>query len=181
MGGPQANGEGESQVDALGINGWQLAVQLVAFIVFITLLWKFAVGPIVTIIDRRQAKIQESFEAAERVQRELKDTQAKNEEVLTLARKEAQEIIANARSNSEELVAKAKADADAQADAYLKKAQDTLRQETETARQALRQEVADLAVLAASRILRKEIDGKAQAQLIEDTLTEATRDRVSQN
>jgi F-type H+-transporting ATPase subunit b len=68
-----------------------------------------------------------------------------------------------------------------QGDAYLKKAQETLRQETEQARQLLRQEVADISVMAASRILRKELDAKAQAQLIEDTLTDAAREHVAQN
>jgi F-type H+-transporting ATPase subunit b len=173
--------EESPQVDALGINGWQLAVQLVAFIVFIFLLWKFAVGPIVNVLDQRQEKIKESFEAAERVQAELKETQARNEDALQQARRESQEIIATARTNSEQLLAAARDEAGKQSDAYLKKAQETLRQEAEQARQQLRQEVADLAVLAASRILRKEIDPKAQAQLIEDTLTEAARDQVSQN
>ena len=168
-------------MDALGINGWQLAVQLVAFIVFTFLLWKFAVGPIVTVLDQRQQKIKESFEAAERVQAELKETQARNEDALQQGRKEAQEIIATARTNSEQLLAAARDEANAQGEAYLKKAQDTLRQETEQARQQLRQEVADIAVLAAGRILRKELDAGAQAKLIEDTLTEAARDRISQN
>jgi F-type H+-transporting ATPase subunit b len=168
-------------VDALGINGWQLAVQLVAFIVFIFLLWKFAVGPIVNVLDQRQQKIKESFEAAERVQAELKETQARNEDALQQARKDAQEIIATARTNSEQLLASAREEASVQGDAYLKKAQETLRQETEQARQLLRQEVADISVMAASRILRKELDAKAQAQLIEDTLTDAAREHVAQN
>jgi F-type H+-transporting ATPase subunit b len=168
-------------VDALGINGWQLAVQLVAFLVFIFLLWKYAVGPIVAVLDQRQAKIKESFEAAERVQAELKETQARNVDALQQARRDAQEIIATARTNSEQLLASAREEASIQGDAYLKKAQETLRQETEQARQLLRQEVADISVMAASRILRKELDAKAQAQLIEDTLTEAARDHVSQN
>jgi F-type H+-transporting ATPase subunit b len=168
-------------VDALGINGWQLVVQLVAFLVFIFLLWKYAVGPIVNVLDQRQEKIKESFEAAERVQAELKETQARNEDALQQARKDAQEIIATARTNSEQLLASAREEASIQGDAYLKKAQETLRQETEQARQLLRQEVADISVMAASRILRKELDAKAQAQLIEDTLTEAARDHVAQN
>ena len=163
-------------MDALGINGWQLAVQLVAFIVFIFLLWRFAVGPIVNVLDQRQQKIKESFEAAERVQAELKETQARNEDALQQARKDAQEIIATARSNGEQLLTAAREEANAQGEAYLKKAQDTLRQETDQARQLLRQEVADIAIMAAGRIVRKELDAKAQAVLIEETLTEAVCD-----
>jgi F-type H+-transporting ATPase subunit b len=157
----------------LGINGWQLGIQLVAFIVFIALLWKFAVGPITNVLDERQDKIRESMEAAERMQAELKDTQARNEQVLQEARREAQDIVSTARTNGEQMIAKAREEAGAQADEYLERARCTLRQETEQARQQLRDEVADLAVMAAGRIVRKELDPSAQARLIEDTLAEA--------
>jgi len=162
-------------MDALGINGWQLVVQLVAFLVFIALLWRFALGPIVNILDQRQERIRESMASAERVQAELKETRARNEETLQQARREAQEILATARTNSEQLIAKAREEAGAQAEEYLSRAEDTLRQQTEEARQQLRQEVADLAVSAAGRIVRKELDPATQTRLIQETLADASR------
>jgi len=158
----------------LGINGWQLIIQLIAFVVFIALLWKFAVGPITNVLDQRQDKIRESMEAAERMQAELKDTQARNEQILQEARREAQEIVSTARANGEQMIARAREEAAAQADEYLERARGTLRQETEQARQQLRNDVADLAVMAAGRIVKKELDPAAQARLIEETLAEAT-------
>jgi F-type H+-transporting ATPase subunit b len=166
-------------VDQFGLNGWQFAVQLVAFLVFIWLLWKFAVGPIVKVLDERQDKIRESMASAERMQAELKQTQARNEEVLLEARREAQDILATARQNGEQLLTRAREEANTQAETYLTRAQETMRQETDQAREQLRQEVADIAVLAAGRIIRKELDPKAQAQLIEETLSGASR--ASQN
>lgn len=157
----------------LGINGWQLLIQLIAFIVFVWLLWKFAVGPITKVLDERQARIRESMEAAERMQAELKDTQARNEQVLHEARREAQEIVSTARTNGDQMIARAREEAAAQAEEYLERARGTLRQETEQARQQLRNEVADLAVTAAGRIVRKELDPSSQARLIEETLAEA--------
>ena len=59
-------------MDQLGINGWQLAIQMIAFIVFVFLLWRFALKPIVSVLDQRQARISESMSAAERMQAELK-------------------------------------------------------------------------------------------------------------
>jgi F-type H+-transporting ATPase subunit b len=158
----------------LGINGWQLIIQLIAFIIFIFLLWRFAVGPITTMLDERQSKIRESMEAAERMQAELKDTQARNEQVLQEARREAQDIVSTARTTGEQMIARAREEAGAQADEYLERARGTLRQETEQARQVLRNEVADLAVTAAGRIVRKELDPAAQSRLIEETLAEAS-------
>ena len=157
----------------LGINGWQLLIQLIAFIIFVWLLWKFAVGPITSMLDERQGRIRESMEAAERMQAELKDTQARNEQVLQEARREAQDIVATARTNGEQMIARAREEASAQADEYLERARGTLRQETEQARQTLRNEVADLAVMAAGRIVHKELDPQAQAALIEETLANA--------
>jgi F-type H+-transporting ATPase subunit b len=164
-------------VDQLGINGWQLLVQLVAFIVFVWLLWKFALGPIVGVLDQRQVRISESMSAAERMQAELKETQARNEEVLQQARREAQDVLATARQNAEQIEARARERAEASADEFLTRAQETLRQETVQARQALRQEVGELAVTAAGRILRKEIDPAAQRTIIESTLAEASGSR----
>ncbi len=161
-------------MDQLGVNGWQLLIQLAAFLIFIYLLWRFALGPIVGVLDQRQDRIRDSMEAAERMQAELKATQARNEEVLQEARRGAQEIIANARLNSEQMIARAREEANSQADAYLQRAEEPLRQETEQARQQLRREVADLAVFAAGRIVRRELDPQAQAALIEETLANAS-------
>lgn len=166
-------------MDQFGLNGWQFVIQLVAFLIFIWLLWRFAVGPIVKILDERQVKIRESLASAERMQQELKATQARNEEVLLEARREAQDIVANARQSGEQLLAKARDEANVQAETYLTRAQETMRQETEQARQQLRSEVVDIATLAAGRILKKELNPEAQRQLIEETLSGASQ--ASQN
>lgn len=157
----------------LGINGWNFAVQAIAFLIFVFLLWKFAVGPIVKVLDQRQDKISESLMAAERMQQELRESAAKNEEVMAQARREAQDLLNSARQNADQIVARANEQAAASADEFLNRAQETLRQETAQARQELRQEVADLAVNAAGKILRKEIKADDQRQLIEQTLHEA--------
>lgn len=157
----------------LGINGWNFAVQMIAFLVFVYLLWRFAVGPIVKVLDTRQDKISESLMAAERMQQELRESAAKNEEVMAQARKEAQEVLNAARGNAEQIVARANEQAAASADEFLNRAQETLRQETAQAQQQLRQEVADLAVNAAGKILRKEISADDQRKLIEETLNDS--------
>jgi F-type H+-transporting ATPase subunit b len=150
-----------------------LAVQLVAFIIFIILFWKYALGPITNMLDERSRRIAESMAAAERMKQEMAAAGARNEEILAEARRQAQQIIAQARDVSEATVSRAQKEAGEQADAYLARAQATLRQETEQARLQLRQEVADLAVMAAGRIVRKELDPAAQARLIEEALAEA--------
>jgi F-type H+-transporting ATPase subunit b len=164
---------------AIGINGWQLIVQIIAFLIFVWLLWRFALGPIIKVLDERQDRIRESMSAAEKMQQELKETQARNEQALAEARREGQEIIAKARQSGDQMIARAQEEAGVQADAYLKRAQDSLRQETDQARQQLRQEIADLATTAAGRIIHKELDPAAQTQLIKDTLAEASNGQMA--
>jgi F-type H+-transporting ATPase subunit b len=160
-------------LEDLGIDPWNLVVQLIAFVLFVFLLWRYALGPITAAIDRRTDKIRGSLEAAERMQAELKATAARNEELLAEARREAQQIVANARDAADATLARAREEASKQAEEYLTRAEESLRQETEQAREQLRQEVADLAILAASRIIRKELDPATQTRLIQETLAEA--------
>ena len=160
-------------MDSLGIELSKLIVQIIAFVVFILLFWRFASGPIVKILDERQERVREGMEAAQRMQMQLEATASKNEEVLAEARRDAQAILVQAREAGDATISRAQDEAARQSDEYMARAQATLRAETEQARQQLRQEVADLAVLAASRIIHKELDADGQAALIEQTLADA--------
>ncbi|MFN8590666.1 MAG: F0F1 ATP synthase subunit B [Thermomicrobiales bacterium] len=157
----------------LGLDAWGLAVQLVAFLIFVFLFWKYALGPITSMLDERSQRIAESMAAAERMRQEMAAVSARNEEILAEARQQAQQIITQAREVADATVSRAQKEAGEQADAYLARAQASLRQETEQARLQLRQELADLAVMAAGRIVRKELDPAAQASLIEEALAQA--------
>lgn len=165
----------------IGINGWNLIAQLVAFVIFLVLFWRFALKPIVRALDARTERIRQSYAAADEMRKELAATEARNEQLLAEARQEAQQIVANARQSSEATLARARDEAARQADEYLTRAQESLRQETNQARQQLRQEIADLAVTAATRIVRREIDPAAQSQIIRDTLDEADRTTAARN
>jgi F-type H+-transporting ATPase subunit b len=164
----------DERMDALGVSGWKLGVQLISFLVFIILLWRLGGGPISRMLDQRQDKIREGMEAADRMKAELAATAVKNEEVLRQARTDAQQILADARTTGDVQIARAKEEAERQGEEYLTRARQTLQSETESARQQLRQEIADLAVSAATKIVRKELDPAAQARLIEETLSEAS-------
>ncbi|CAN5700743.1 F0F1 ATP synthase subunit B [soil metagenome] len=166
-------------MDALGVELSKLIVQIIAFVAFVFLLWRFASKPIVKILDERTERVREGIEAAQRMQSQLEATAARNEEVLAEARRDAQQILAQAREAGEGTMARAREEAGKQSDEYMARAQATLRAETEQARQELRNEVADLAVMAASQIVRKELDPAAQADLIEATLAEAIAGRDS--
>jgi F-type H+-transporting ATPase subunit b len=164
-------------MDELGINAPILIVQLIAFLVFVATFWKFALGPITNMLDERQERIRESMEAAERMEQELAATQARNEEILAEARRAAQEVLSTARENSEQILNRAREQAQVQADQMVEKAQATIEAERQQAWTELREEVAELAIAAATKIVRQELDRDKHAQLIRETLAEAEGER----
>lgn len=165
-------------LESLGIDAVNLLVQLFAFAVFIGIFWKFALGPITNMLDQRQEKIRESMEAAERMEHELASAQARNEEILVEARQEAQGIVASARENSEQLLARSREQAEKQATDLVERARQSIESERQQAWTELRQDVADLAIAAATKIVRKEIDRAEQTRLIQETLMEADRGKA---
>jgi F-type H+-transporting ATPase subunit b len=161
-------------MSALGVDGWVLAAQLVAFIIFVAVFWKYALGPLTNMIDERRTRIEESMQAAERMQKELAATQARNEEILGEARRDAQKLLAAARENADQTVARAKEQAGIEAARVAEQERAAIAAEREQSWQQLRQEVADLAISAATKIVRKELDHGQQQKLIEETLAEAS-------
>ncbi len=157
----------------LGINYTNLIVQLVAFALFIYLFWKFALGPITAMKDTREARINQSLDRAQEIERELQNTRTQNEEILNNARREAQAILQSARELSEQNIERAREQAQVQADDMVEKARLALEAEVRQARLELRKEVAELAVLAASKIVRANISRADQTRFIEEALAEA--------
>lgn len=165
-------------MEKLGINPANLIIQVIAFAAFVGIFWKFALGPITNMLDERRKRIQEGMEAAERMEKELAATRARNEEVLNEARREAQQILAAARESSEQLLARAQEQAEANAESMLEKARATIQAEQQQAWMQLRRDVADLAIAAATKIVRHELDGAEQSRLIEETLAQAGNGRA---
>ena len=158
---------------SLGITAANFIVQMIAFIIFIAIFWRFALGPITSMLGQRRPRLEESMSAAERMQKELAETQAQNEQVLLEARRESQQILAATRENGEQLLARAREQSQVEAQQLIEKAQATIEAERQQAWMQLRQDVADLAIAAATKIVRHELNRQEQTRLIEETLAEA--------
>ncbi len=161
-------------MEALGIQPANLLFQIIAFLIFIWLLKRYAFGPVIRTLDARADRIRESMQTAERIERDMAETQRRNQEVLDEARREAQGIVTRSREAGDELLARAREEATAQRERELERARQQIRADTEQAKEELRREFADLAVMAASRIVRQELDPAKHMQLIQQTLAEAS-------
>jgi F-type H+-transporting ATPase subunit b len=139
------------------------------FIVLLVLLWfiyKVVVPMLARPIDARQLRIAQGLAAAEEGQQSLAQAQADAEVVIRDAREHAAHIIDQAQKRANELIEQAKGQASVEAARIAASAQTQIELETTRARDALRKDVAGLAVRAASKVLEREIDAKTHAELL---------------
>jgi F-type H+-transporting ATPase subunit b len=156
----------------LTLNGTLIA-QLLIFLVMLGVLYRFAWGPLLKILNERRERIQQGVEATERAKRELEEAERERQEKLEEARREAQAILDRIAKQGEDLRKELETKAREQADALIARARAEIGQEREKAVLDLRSQVADLAVMAASRIIGESLDAKKHRELIERTIEEA--------
>jgi F-type H+-transporting ATPase subunit b len=146
--------------------------QAVAFAIFIWFTIKFIWPPLMRAIEQRQKQIAEGLAAAERGKQDLELAAKRAAEELQRARDRAGEIITQAEKRGAAVVEEAKSAAKAEAERIVTGAKAEIEQEVFRAKEALRTQVAILAVSGAEKILKREIDAKAHAQLLSGLETE---------
>jgi len=148
---------------------------LVLFILFALVLGKFAWSPLLRIVDEREKGIRTSVESAENAAAEAKDLLAKHQEMLRGAGREREEILAKALKEAEtvrgDLVEKARSDAERVAE----RAREQIERDKNEAIAELRGQVADIAVEAASKIVKSSLTPEAQKKLVDDYITSLPR------
>ncbi|HMD37049.1 MAG TPA: F0F1 ATP synthase subunit B [Vicinamibacterales bacterium] len=143
---------------------------IVTFLVLLTLLAKFAWGPLLKALDQRQAAIRKSLDDAQQAKQELERLQQQSEKIIRDARVEADAIISRSRGDAERLRAEMKQKARAEADTIVKSAERQIQLETGRALQQIRREAADLSILIASKIIQRNLSKEDNERLINDTI-----------
>jgi len=143
---------------------------IVTFLVLLALLAKFAWRPLLEALERRQERIRNALEDADRARRELERLQQESLKIMQQARIEAESIVTQTRADAERLREELKHKAKDEADNILRNAQQQIQLQTRQAIQEIRHEVADIAVLLASKLLERNLAKEDNARLIDDTL-----------
>ena len=143
-----------------------LLMQAAAFAAFIWFTAKFVWPPLMRAIDSRQKQIADGLAAGEQGRQSLASTEKRIADMMTEAKTRSSEIIAQGDKLKTETIDAAKAQAKAEADRILAGAKAEIEQEIMRAKEALRNQVADLAVAGAAKILKREVDAKAHADLL---------------
>jgi F-type H+-transporting ATPase subunit b len=144
-----------------------MLMQAIGFGLFIWFSAKYIWPPMMRAIETRQKQIAEGLQAGEQGRQNLVSAERRAAEMIAEARAKASEIVANGEKFKAETMDQAKLDAGAERERIVAAAKAEAQQEFQAAREQLRNQVADLAVAGASRILQREVDPKAHADLLE--------------
>ena len=143
-----------------------LIAQLIVFLILVWFTVKYVWPPIAKALDERIDKIAEGLAAAERGKSDFEQAEKKVAELLTEGRSQVTGMVANAEKRAAQIVEDAKNQATIEAARITAQAKADADQEVNRAREALREQVAVLAVKGAEAILRREINEAQHAKML---------------
>jgi len=155
-----------------GFHVLDMVVMLFFFILLVYLVSKFAWGPIVNMMQKREEYVANEIEVAEKSRKEAEEASKEAIERLRQTKQEAQQIIEDAKNagikQEQEIIEAAKKEAERIKIA----AKEEIQNERDKALQALQDKVASLSVLIASKVIEKEISAQDQDKLIDEYIKE---------
>ncbi len=144
-----------------------LIIQAIVFVLLIMGVMKFVWPSILENLEQRQRKIAMGLAAAEKGREELAQAEKKADGVLHEARERAHQIVEQAQRRANDMVEQARTAASAEGQRMVVAAQQQIELEASRVRESLRRDVAQLAVETAAKLLEREIDARAHADLID--------------
>jgi F-type H+-transporting ATPase subunit b len=163
--------------ETVHFNGGDVLFQLIMFLILLALLKKFAWKPLMGIMTKREEHIANEINTAEASRLEAKKLLEEQRAVLNQARQEAHSLIEAAKKQGdvqrEEIIIVARTEADRIKDT----AKREIEQEKEKAVATIREQVASLSVLIASKVIEKELTAQDQDKLISEYIQEAGEER----
>lgn len=160
--------------DAFGVDVLKLAFQIINFLLILYLLNRFVFRRVLGLLDERQERIAKGLEDAESAARDRELARAEREAALDEARKESAAMIARATKIAEDSRTEIVAAARAEAEKVAARATEEITAEKQRAIAELRSQVADLALDAAGRLVKAEMNAPTQRRLVEEFLAEVS-------
>ena len=157
-------------LNSLGINLTAVLWHTINFLILLFILQRFMYRPIIRMLDDRSTRIRDSLAQAEAIRVETVRLEEESRGILDQARREGQQLLAQANRSAEQTMAEARRQARIEGDRLLERARADLGRERDQAFQELHEQVADLAVTAASRVVRRSLDDSAHSELVREFL-----------
>ena len=144
----------------------------ISLVVFLLIMMKFAMPPIMEALEGRETKIRESLEAAEVALAKAEAISKDNEKALREAESKAHQIRKEAMEDAERIRNERVAKAKDEAEQIIEHAKADIEQEKQSALEALRKEVANLAIQSASMIIDAELDAEKNQKLVDNYIND---------
>ena len=161
-------------MEGIGINLPLLIAFVINFVILFGLLTLVLYKPVLKVLDERQAKIKESMDQAEQIREQTARSEEQIKTHIETSRREGQAIIAQATQIGERLKEEAKEGAHKEAESLITKAQAEIRQERDKTVDELRQEFANIAILAAEKVINGSLDNEKHRKLIDEVLKDSS-------
>jgi F-type H+-transporting ATPase subunit b len=144
---------------------------ILTFGVLVLLLRKFAWGPLLAALERREKMIAGAVDDARKAREELERVKQDSAQVLAEARREAETIVSRTRADAERLREELRKKAADEATGIVQNAERRIQQETAKAIQQVRAEAVDLSLDIASKLLRRNVTKEDNERLIADVVS----------
>jgi F-type H+-transporting ATPase subunit b len=155
-----------------GLAVFKIMWAMINFFILLAILYKFAYGPILQMLDDRKNTIESSLHHAEEIRVEIERMKLETQQNLMDSRKEAQEIVARAQKIGEETKAEVLAKAKEEAAVERARAVAEIESAKEKAVGELRETAATLAIMAAEKVLGREISVEDHQKMVKDFVNE---------
>ena len=159
-------------VEALGISLIEFVFYLINFIILVGVLGKFLYRPFINMLDMRRQTIKDAFDSAEATNRKADEKLANYEKRIVNVEAEGRDIIKEATDQARLRAASIIEEANKQADDIVQKARVEIEQEKESALADVRDQISELALMMAEKIMEKDIEVNGQEQILDQVMEE---------
>lgn len=160
-------------IEALGISLSQLIFYLINFLILVGVLTKFLYKPFLNVMETRRQSIQDALDNAEAVNRRADEKMQNYSRRIAKVEDEGREIIREAKARAESQAAEIIQEANVKADQIVAEAQRQVELERQKALTDMKDQVAALAILAAEKIVEREVQQVGQERIIDEIIEQA--------
>ena len=155
----------------MNINATLLA-QAVVMIVFVAICWRYIYPPILSVMQEREKKISDGLEAAKKADDSLEEAKLAFDKELNQAKAEAAEILEKANVRASKIVSDASLKAESEAEKIMASAETAIENETNKAKEELRQQMSDIIIDTTQKILGDEISKEKHQEILKKAAKE---------
>ena len=160
-------------IEALGISLKEFVFYMINFLILVGVLTKFLYKPFLGVLEERKKKIQDAFDSAEMINRRADEKMANYTARIANVEEEGREIIKEAKQRAEAQAAEIISEANEKASQIVAAAQRQIELDKQKAMDEMKQQVAALAMMAAEKIVERDIAQIGQEQIVDEIIEQA--------